>query len=213
MYQATHNLYSAPSSDQSHHDSPEQYRYQQYDNPVPQENPAPPQALQYKQPKNSAPRYFGAFKEFASLKCHGNKAAIELKPSITRNEWETVMLEAATSTGPRKFNWSQKTSLQITKNELPHVISVLLGIKPSYEAQSHGEEKNKGFKLIWQQQQSTSLFVTVFEGGKPAMGVPVSGFDAMMLGHMALVQYVRNFPGLTTEACIKSLEIMARHNI
>lgn len=160
-------------------------------------------------------RYSGAFNEFFSLKCHGKKAAIELKPSITRkSQWETIMLEAAISIGPKQFNWSEKTSLQITKTELPHVISVLLGIKESFEGRSHGTSKNKGFILKWQTKGDTTLlFVSVTEGGKPAMGVPISGMDAMMLGHMACVQYIRNFPGLTSEACIKSLEIMSRHNI
>lgn len=159
-------------------------------------------------------RYHGAFAEFFSLKCHGNKAAIELKPSISRKGWETIMLEGAIATGPKQFNWGNKTSIQITKSELPHVISTFLGIKPIYEAKSHGEAKNKGYSLRWQTQgNSTSLFVNIFEGGKQAMGVPISGFDSMMLGHIALVQYLQNFPGLTADACIKSLEIMARHNI
>lgn len=159
-------------------------------------------------------RYMGAFKEFTSLKCHGTKAAIELKPSISRKGWETVMLEGASAIGPKSFNWGNKTSIQITKSELPHVISTLLGIKPFYEAKSHGEAKNKGFTLKWQTlNSSTTLFVNILEGGKPSVAVPVAGFEAMMLGHMALVQYLQNFPGLTADACIKSLEIMARHNI
>ncbi|MEH6454753.1 MAG: hypothetical protein V7749_00395 [Cocleimonas sp.] len=161
-------------------------------------------------------RYSGAFKEYASLKCHGKKAAIELKPSLTRKlEWETVMIEAATAVGPKQFNWADKISIQITKSELPHVISTLLGIKQRFEGKSHGVKANKGFSLTWQSKGESSmmLFVCVSEGGKPAMAVPVAGFDAMMMGHMACVQYVRNFPGLTTDACIKSLETMARHNI
>tara|TARA_R110002050_G_scaffold27724_1_gene71843 strand:- start:12536 stop:13141 length:606 start_codon:yes stop_codon:yes gene_type:complete len=161
------------------------------------------------------PRYSGAFSEFYSLKCHGTKAAIELKPSITRkSQWETVMLEAANATGPKQFNWSDKTSIQITKNELPHVIAVLLGIKEKFEGRSHGPQKNKGFSMIWQTNgNTTNLFVSLTEGGKPAKGVPISGMDAMMLGHMSCVQYIRNFPGLTSEACIRSLEIMSRHNV
>ncbi|WP_282109228.1 hypothetical protein [Shewanella algicola] len=161
------------------------------------------------------PRYSGAFKEFFSLKCHGKKAAIELKPSITRtSEWETVMLESATSIGPKQFDWSQKSSLQITKTELPHVISVFLGIKEKFEGRSHGPQKNKGFSMSWQTNgNSTNLFVCVTEAGKPAMAVPISGMDAMMLGHMACLQYIRNFPGMTVDACIKSLEIMSRHNV
>lgn len=189
MNSPAHQLYSQPPY----------VDYQQYS-----EQPSP----------QSVERYSGAFKEFASLKCHGSKAAIELKPSISRKGWETILLEGASAIGPKLFNWKNKTSIQITKSELPHVISTLLGIKPFYEAKSHGAEKNKGFSLKWQTQgTSTTLFVNVFEGGKPAVGVPVSGFEAMMLGHMALVQYLQNFPGLTADACIKSLEIMARHNI
>ncbi|MCU8005409.1 hypothetical protein [Shewanella sp. SM96] len=189
MYSAAHQLYSSTPD------------YEQYPEP-----PAPA-------PQGSE-RYKGAFREFTSLKCHGTKAAIELKPSISRKGWETVMLEGASAIGPKTFNWGNKSSIQITKSELPHVISTLLGIKPLFEMKSHGAEKNKGATLKWQTQGNvTTLFVNIYEGGKPAIAVPIGGFEAMMLGHMALAQYLQNFPTLTADACIRSLEIMARHNI
>jgi hypothetical protein len=201
------NIYSNPHY--NGHIQPSSYPVAVKNNP----NRGYPQMEQ--NPSINNPRYYGAFPEFFSLKCYGTKAAIELKPSLTKtSKWETIMLEAAISTGPKQFNWPEKTAIQITKSELPHVISTFLGIKKKFEGKSHGALKNKSFSMEWQSKNDAMLlFVCITEGGKPAMAVPISGFDAMMLGHMACVQYIRNFPSMTADACIESLKIMARHNI
>jgi hypothetical protein len=57
--------------------------------------------------------------------------------------------------------------------------------------------------MAWQTNgNSTSLFVCVTQGGKPTIAGPISVIITMMLGRIACVQYIRNFPGLKDEACI-----------
>lgn len=162
------------------------------------------------------PRYSGQFDQFFSLKCHGTKAAIELKPSLTQGGWHTVMLEGASAIGERKFDWQGKTAVQITKTELLPVIAVLIGIRESFEGKSHGIQKNKGFAIKWQQNQrdnTMNVFVSVFEANKPMKGVPISAYDALMLGHLAISQYINNMPQITPDALIDSLKSIHRHAI
>ncbi|QIR16319.1 hypothetical protein [Shewanella aestuarii] len=168
------------------------------------------------QHNNQEPRYSGQFDPYFNLKCHGTKAAIELKPSITQGGWHTVMLEGANSIGERKFNWQDKTSVQITKTELLPVIAVLLGIREGFEGKAHGVQKNKGFNIKWQQNQrdnTMNVFVSIFEANKPMKGVPISAYDALMLSHLAISQYINNMPQLTPEALINSLKSIHRHTI
>lgn len=158
-------------------------------------------------------RYSGNFDQYFSIKCHGTKAAMEMKPTLTRGHWHSVTFEAALSCGGRKFDWARKTTLQLTKSELLPVIAVLLGIRKTFAGKSHGEAKNKGFELQWQNSEmKLSLFCSFFEGGSLAKGVPISPYDALMLGHLAMSQYILNFPQMTAEAVILSLQqVHKRH--
>lgn len=159
-------------------------------------------------------RYLGRFPEYFSHKCHGTKAAIEMKPSLTRGGWHTVSLEAASSIGVRKFDWKNKTIIQITQSELLPLIAVLLGIRQGYDGKNHGTQSNKGFNFKWQNQDSNlSLFSSLFEANKKATGVPISAYDAMMLGHQALSQYLLNFPQLTPESVLMSLKQVHRYTV
>ncbi|WP_076414945.1 hypothetical protein [Shewanella sp. UCD-KL12] len=159
-------------------------------------------------------RYSGSFPQYFSHKCHGSKAAIEMKPSQTKRGWHTVSLEAASSVALRKFDWGNKTIVQITKAELLPLIAVLLGIREKYDAKSHGINKDKGYSLQWQNKNSNlSLFCSLMEAKKKAMAVPVSAYDATMLGHLALSQYVLNYPKLTPESIIMSLKQVHRFPI
>lgn len=203
---------------QQGHNFPQQ-GYKQPQGNYPQQNQAQSQPLQERhmpaqsgyvdrsQSSQPVERYKSVFEEFFSLKVHGRKAAIELKPSITKGGWHTVTLEGANVSGQRLYDWSNKTTVQITRVELLGVIGVLLGIYPNTEGRAHGPQKNKGFNMQWQEQNgTTSLFVSVNEGGKTAKGVPVSFHEAMQLGHMSAIQYCQNFPTLSVEALIASMK-------
>ncbi|GIU40943.1 hypothetical protein TUM3794_20110 [Shewanella colwelliana] len=160
-------------------------------------------------------RYCGAFPPFFSLKCHASQGAVELKPSQTKsNEWHTIMLEGALAIGQRQYNWASKTAIQITKTEICYVTAVFLGLLREFEAKSHGPQKNKGFRLQWQENRGkSSLFINVFEGGKKAIAVPISAHDALMFGHMCCCQYVLNFPTLSVESFIESLKLLKHLNV
>ncbi|AYV11553.1 MULTISPECIES: hypothetical protein [Shewanella] len=162
-------------------------------------------------------RYCGAFPPFFSLKCHGTKGAIELKPSITRKgQWHTVMLEGALAIpgSNRQFDWRNKLAVQITKSEICSVAAVLLGLRTSFEGNNHGPQKNKGMKITWQENRGKAgVFVNLMEGGKPAIAVPITGYDSVMLAHMVCSQYVLNFPGLSVASFIETLKLVNHMNV
>lgn len=174
----------------------------------------PNQAYHAENNASPAPQaeYESLFGRYFSFKVHGGKAAFELKPSMTRRNWHTVMLEAANSIGSKQFDWQNKTAIQLTKNELPQVCAVLLGILERFEGNAHGPENTKSFKLEWQGEGANfRCFISLIEKGKPMKGIPISPFEAMQLGHVACVQYCQNFPTLGINAFINSLKQMAKH--
>lgn len=154
----------------------------------------------------AAQEYISKFGRYFNIKVHSSKAALEMKPTLTRSGWSTVMLEATSANGHRRYDWDNKTCIQITRTELPIVAAVFLGIKKQFSAKNHGEQNNKGFELSWQNNNNLSLFVKVFEANKPLRAIPVSPFEAMQMGHILAVQYVENFPSLTVDAFITSLK-------
>jgi len=71
--------------------------------------------------------------------------------------------------------------VQLTQQELPHVACVLFGWVDLCEYKSHGPQKNKGFKLMIQEQNGKKgLFVNIMESGKPLCAVPVSAIAPLL---------------------------------
>lgn len=139
--------------------------------------------------------------EFA---CYGKSAALQFSESETavrdgKNEgWKTIMIEGAKSSGPKQYDWAagKKISFQILQSELPSFIAVMLGIQPSLKLDSHGAQKNKGLEI---EIQDKNVFVKLYQGdGMGIRAVPVSFHDALMIGHLALAQYCRNYRDVIT---------------
>jgi hypothetical protein len=151
-------------------------------------------------------------KRFMNIKSHGTKTAIEVAPDETTKEWQTIRLEAAGKVSPsgKEYDWKSKISVQLTKQELPVVIGVLLGYLPSAEYGNHGD-KNKGFSI---ENQGKNFFFKVLEGAtNKMMVVPVPIVEAHLMGMLALSQYVKNFEGVSCEAGIIAIKTMCSHMI
>jgi len=152
-------------------------------------------------------------KRFLNIKSHGTKTAIEVAPDVTTKEWQTIRLEAAGKVSPsgKEYDWKSKISVQLTKQELPVVIGVLLGYLPSAEYGNHGGDKNKGFSI---ENQGKNFFFKVLEGATSKMMVcPVPIVEAHLMGMLALSQYVKNFEGMSCEAGIIAIRTMCSHMV
>jgi len=150
-----------------------------------------------------------AFDSRMKMSVYGTKNALSVTPSSTRHEWETVMIESAAKLDEqsKQYNWQKKTSIQITKQELPHFIMVMLGLINHCKFDSHGAANDKGFEI---ERQQKNLFFKTFARGA-LHPVPVPYEDAVMIGHLALSQYVKNFNGtITADVAMNSFRVLAK---
>ncbi len=128
------------------------------------------------------------------VRVYGAKAALTFEEDVTQGGFHTVALDAAIALKPREYNWSQKTRIQLTRQELPTVIAVIAGIVPQAEYANHGADKNKGFSL---EDQGDKVFVKVFapEGVK---AIPIAPEDSFAVLALMMRQLAKNHPGMTT---------------
>jgi hypothetical protein len=168
--------------------------------------------MQIEKPLHSDVDQKKPYKSYMNVKSHGTKTAIEVAPDETTKEWHTIRLEAAGKVSPngKEYDWKSKISVQLTKQELPVVIGVMLGYLPSAEYGNHGD-KNKGFSI---ENQSKNYFFKVLEGASSRLFVcPVPIVEAHLMGMLALSQYVKNFEGMSCEAGIIAIRTMCSQMI
>jgi hypothetical protein len=156
-------------------------------------------------------------RDYRMLAAYGKRSALQFKPTGTRISdtrkfsSQTIMIEGAMRLDPnnprnRAYDWAQKISVQVTLSELPIVIGVLLGLAPSCQFSNHGRENDKAFNF--ELQENKHFFVSVMQGGKNAVGVQVPLVDAMQIGHLALSQYLQNFPGINSETALRNIQTL-----
>lgn len=177
-------------------------------NPPPRQNAERPAPQGQQQVRNNAPppnqgaqqqqsqQGQGAEREFISHHVYGGKAALCWDVDKTKNGDDTIRLEAAKAIGERKYDWSSKISIQLTRDELPCVAAVFLGILPETDGRNHGvgDQQGKGFEI---QHQGNKLFVKVFAPQKPPCAVPVSPEDAFTVASLLVRQIRKGKPWLS----------------
>lgn len=146
---------------------------------------------------------------FLQIKSHGKTCAIQAETSATKSDWHTVNIESAKK-DPRdetgmKFDWKKKTMIQLTRNELPVFIAVLLGMLPGCKFANHGNA-NKYLEI---ENQGKCFYMKVGGTGIPMHTIPVPAVEGYQFATLALGQYVRNFDGLTADAAINIIERLA----
>jgi hypothetical protein len=147
-------------------------------------------------PQQQSQQGQGAEREFISHHVYGGKAALCWDVDKTKNGDDTIRLEAAKAIGERKYDWSSKISIQLTRDELPCVAAVFLGILPETDGRNHGvgDQQGKGFEI---QHQGNKLFVKVFAPQKPPCAVPVSPEDAFTVASLLVRQIRKGKPWLS----------------
>lgn len=182
-------------------------------------NPQQPQSgyqANNRAPANAPIQQPESDRDYRMIAAYAKRSALQFKPVGTRVSDskkfsnQTIMIEGALRVDPnnpqnKAYDWSNKISIQVTMSELPIVIGVLLGIAPSCEFRSHGPNKDKSFNM---ENQNDKMFVSVIQGGKNAVGVGVPLVDAMQVGHLALAQYLENFPGISSDTALRNISAM-----
>lgn len=143
-----------------------------------------------------------------TYKAYGKRAAVEFREHVATQGYDTVMIEAAGSLGPRRYDWKHKISVQIMPRELPAVAAVLCGAVTECEFRHHGPAKNKGFAI---QRQGRQFYVKVFRSGDDhAMhGVPVPAEEAFFFSALVLRQLSRLVPEAGPEIVTAALRAYA----
>ena len=108
-----------------------------------QRRPTPPQT----QPSSDP----GEHKSWETLRLFGNTAAHTLEVSSHRRAGNflgvgVVSIESARAT-KEGFDWSNKLTFQLTPEEMPEIIAVLLGIRQKATFNNHGTDRNKGLSF------------------------------------------------------------------
>ncbi len=153
--------------------------------------------------QNNGQNRGGIARETLTFHVYGVKAALSFEMDSTRSGRPTVALDAAFSISEKKFNWEEKTRIQLTPQELPTVTAVLMGYIPRCEFKNHGKANNKGFSI---ENQGNNFFVRVMEKDNGVKAVPMNHEDAFYVVGLLLRQISRVFPeldGTTVEAMIK----------
>lgn len=130
---------------------------------------------------------------------YGAKAAFVVLMAKSRANGDlsghyTINIEAAKATegASRKYEWSDKVTLQLTQGELLTVAAVFYGYKESCTFSSHGPAKDKGFSL---ERKDEGIIARVNATGK-SMAVKISPPDIFMMGAIITRQILKETPWL-----------------
>ena len=139
---------------------------------------------------------------------YGSRAALCIEPDRTRGGVETVAIEGALATAPRRYDWAGKIRVQITAQELPLFAAALLGYQDNFEAANHGDQ-GKGLTLRRQPERGV-VFVRVVARGVEPRAVPVQAGDLYHLTAVVIGQLVLNHPALPYPAVRDILKSVGR---
>lgn len=123
---------------------------------------------------------------------YASNTALTVEAQRTPGGAHTIGLDATYKRGS-EFVWQDKIAIQVTRTELPVVVSVLMGWVKECQYRFHGTEKNKGFSLV---HQGHIILVALEQKDRGVIRVPVTPPDAFEMGMMTLGQLAQNYPGM-----------------
>jgi len=138
-----------------------------------------------------------------SVHVYGGKAALCFEADMTKGDVPTIALDAATSTGPRQYDWNNKLRLQMTRAELPVVTAVLIGAMQRCEFKNHGQDNSKGFSM--ERQDGGKVFIKVFGKDQPIRAIPVMPADVFYVASLFMRQLLKASPWLDATALMSMI--------
>lgn len=109
-----------------------------------------------------------------------------------RDTW-TLRIELANvqpSSGGRRYDWSNKISLQLTPSELPVFVSTIMGWSKDCAFTNHGTARNKSLRV---ENQDGKIYFDIREGMAGA-ALPVPDQERYGMGMLCAVTLQRNHP-------------------
>lgn len=139
-----------------------------------------------------------------SVHVYGGKGALCFEEDETKNGFHTIAIDAAESTGPKQYDWANKIRIQLTREETPVLLAVMLGVLPQCEYKNHGQQNNKGFSV---QDQGNQYFIRVF-GPDGVRAVPMTPEDAFRVTAMLIKQMRKNYEGLEASDILTLIRVI-----
>jgi hypothetical protein len=153
-------------------------------------------------------------KKYYSVNVFGSTASIQFKPDVTKNGTFTVKLESATKINDqgKAYDWKNLIALQITNTDILKFLMVSLGLISSADFMHYGanNDKNATFKYQFNAKYGPQVFAQINQKNKKQCSIPIPMSDMIQAGHLALCQYIKNHPSLTTDAAMMSLSRLAQ---
>ena len=134
----------------------------------------------------------------ASLHVYNARCALTVEPVRNRRgDLHTLNLEsAARAAGGEGFDWERKLIVQLTREELPEVLAVLLGRLAETEHRFHGPRRDKGFAC---RLDGERVVVQLFAAEASRHTVVLGRADRLGVAAMLFRQLQRNHGGLSAE--------------
>lgn len=177
-----------------------------HQSPAPQSQaPAPQPEQQAPQQQYNAPQQHED-RVFINHHVYGNKAALDFKLSETRRDSDpTISIDGAPALGKNKYDWSKKTTIQITLNDLPSVAACFFGLLKDVELRHYGANNDKSIKL---QHQGNKVFINM-SATDFSVQVPVFPGDAFQIRNLFLRQLMAKHPEIGVEGILANLKCHA----
>ena len=172
--------------------------------PAKPHTPPPSPAAPTSRPSETGASPPDAVQDRVQCRVYGGKAALCVETDVTRQDEPTLRIEAALATAPRTYDWGQKITIQLTREELPPVVATLLGLLHRCECRNHGPHNDKGLNI---EHQGQHLFVRVFQKGQAVRALPVGPADSYYLAALGLRQLRQAAPWLTDPGVLAALKL------
>jgi len=149
---------------------------------------------------------------YATVSVFAKKAAAKFEENETRDGFPTIQIQAAKcSSGNNtndRYTWdTDKIQIQLTRNELPMVTAVLLGLIPEVKYEFRGKDRNKWFSIKLDDSGKHYL-LALQEKSKDLRMIPILPHDAFYVANLCLRQLRRSQPWMTTGDLMISLKVI-----
>ncbi len=138
---------------------------------------------------------------------YGKSAAIEFVCDETKKQRiHTISLHAASARqdDTHGYDWDNKTTIQLPRNELLAMAAVMLNLLPKAEFKHHSAYGSKSYSI---EHQREKVFVMVAEKGKPIRAVALSPEDTFQVVTLVFKQIKANANWLTVGEIMQLIEL------
>lgn len=114
----------------------------------------------------------------------------------------TLRIEATRGTREGGYRWQDKVIFQLTQEEFPVFVAVVMGWRHTFEATNHGPDKNKSLKV---RNQPDQVLYFELSKGKNGGAVPVAAGERYYLAMLCAEVLQRNSAGVGASTALDAI--------